>query len=106
MKFGKLKYLVIAAVATTFMGCAAGVSPVNGGWYTNVHGPMTATTNTAGAKSGKACATSILGLIATGDASIDEAKKAGGITKVTNVDYHTTSVLGLFAEFCTIAHGE
>ena len=46
-----------------------------------------------------------LGIIATGDASIDAAKKAGGITNVASVDHDSTSILGLFATFCTVVKG-
>jgi len=58
-----------------------------------------------GAKEGKACAESILGLIARGDASIEAAAKEGGITTVTTVSHHTTNMLGIIGEFCTIVHG-
>ncbi len=56
-------------------------------------------------KTGEACATSILGIVASGDASIDAAKQAGGINEVLSVDYKSTSVLGLYASFCTIVKG-
>ena len=50
-------------------------------------------------------ATNILGLIATGDSSIDAAKKAGGIKDVSSVDHDSTSILGLFGTFCTVVKG-
>jgi hypothetical protein len=56
-------------------------------------------------KRGEACASSILGAIATGDASIEEAKRAGGITQVAFVDHDQFSILGLYATSCTIVHG-
>ena len=86
-------------------GCAYAASPVLGGLYTKVSGPVNATSSQAGNKTGRVCASSILGIIATGDASIDAAKKAGGITSVTSVDFESTSILGLYATFCTIVHG-
>ncbi len=55
---------------------------------------------------GEACATSILGVVATGDASIDTAKKNGGVAQVTAVDHHTKSILGVYAKFCTIVYGK
>ena len=56
-------------------------------------------------KEGRACAESILGLFANGDASIEAAKDNNNITKVSSVSQDTTSVLGIFAEVCTIAMG-
>jgi hypothetical protein len=62
--------------------------------------------NKAGPKSGRACATGILGIAAFGDASIDAAKKAGGITSIHSVEYEATAVLGfLYVNACTVVHG-
>lgn len=44
--------------------------------------------------------------MATGDASIDEAKRAGGIKEIASVDYQVNSVLGIYAQFCTIVKGK
>ena len=57
-------------------------------------------------KRGEACSNNILGLVATGDSSIDAAKKNAGITRVASVDHTSTRVLGYFARFCTIVKGE
>ena len=59
-----------------------------------------------GAKRGEACSMGILGLAAFGDASIDKAKKVGGITDVHSVEYRATAVLGfVFLQSCTVVHG-
>jgi hypothetical protein len=63
-----------------------------------------ATTDDATPKEGKACAQTILGLVATGDASISEAKTAGGITQVAHIDYSAHSILGVVADFCRRSH--
>lgn len=55
---------------------------------------------------GEACASSILGWIATGDASLDTAKKNGGVAQVTAVDHRSTGILGLYAKYCTIVYGK
>lgn len=57
-----------------------------------------------GSKEGKACAKSIFGFVASGDASIKAAAKAGGISNVTRVDHHTKNILG-FGDYCTIVGG-
>jgi hypothetical protein len=62
--------------------------------------------NAQDAKTGEACVSSILGIIATGDASLEAAKKAGGITQIAHVDHEQFSVLGVYATSCTIVHGQ
>jgi len=59
-----------------------------------------------GTKTGEACASSILGLIAVGDASLTAAKTAGGITQVAHVDHDDFGILGLYASSCTIVVGQ
>jgi hypothetical protein len=49
----------------------------------------------ASTKQGKACAESILGLLAHGDASVRAAKENGGITEVTVVDHSARNFLGI-----------
>jgi hypothetical protein len=62
--------------------------------------------NKAAPKMGRACSTGILGLAAFGDASLDAAKKQGGITSVHSVEYEATAVLGpVYVVACTIVHG-
>jgi hypothetical protein len=58
-----------------------------------------------GTKSGEACASSILGVFASGDASIAAAKTAGGITQVAHVDHTIMSILGVYATTCTVVVG-
>lgn len=102
-----LKVFALLVLAAFFAGCAAyAVSPVTGFIYTGVKGPVDSGVQADAAKEGKACASSILGWIATGDASIDAAKKAGGIKEVSSVDFQSTSILGLYAQFCTIVRGK
>lgn len=60
----------------------------------------------AGSKRGEACATNLLGLVATGDASIDAAKRNAGITRVASVEQTASRVLGYYARFCTVVRGE
>jgi hypothetical protein len=87
-------------------GCMIVQTPVMGVLYTEAKYGDTATSATAASKEGKACATSILGWIGTGDASISAAKAAGGITEVSSVDHTAKNVLGLFGEWCTVVKGK
>jgi TRL (tRNA-associated locus)-like protein len=87
-------------------GCAYALAPVSSGIYGKVSGPVSATSNTGPAtKTGRACANSVLGIVASGDASIEAAKRAGNITTVHTVDFESTNVLFLYASFCTVVHG-
>jgi hypothetical protein len=97
--------VLAGGLALLTAGCQPVYSPVGGVIYADVMGPVTATSSAA-TKEGKSCARSILGLIATGDASIAAAKKAGGITEVSSVDHHSTNILGIIADFCTIVKGK
>lgn len=98
---------VVGAVAVLIQGCAVVASPTgNGLLYTGVKGPVTVGQAQHATKTGEACATNILGLITTGDASIDAAKQNGGINQVATVDHASKSVLGLYSQFCTVAKGE
>jgi hypothetical protein len=95
----------IAVVYGTLVGCMPVASPVVGTIFTEAKWGYFATTETAATKEGKACAQTVLGWVATGDASVTAAKAAGGITKVAHIDHTSKNILGLFAEFCTIVKG-
>lgn len=97
---------LIACVLLAFiMGCAAPY-PV-GTFYTKLELPITATSNSGKAsKVGTAECTSILSLVATGDASIETAKKNGGITKVHHVDWDAENILGIFGRYKVTVYGE
>jgi hypothetical protein len=94
-----------AAMFLVLTGCATVRSPLNGGLYSSVTSGMSATSNQAGSRVGEACATSILGIIATGDASIETARRNGGITMITSVDEASSNILTFYAKYCTIVRG-
>ncbi len=79
-------------------------APVTGVLYTEAWGPVQAGSS-VGTKEGQSCAQSVLGLVATGDASIKAAARAGGITRIASVDHYTRNILGVLGEFCTIVRG-
>lgn len=86
--------------------CAAVKSPLIGVAYTDLKAPFAITSNSASTKVGTAKATSILGIIATGDASIDAAAKSAGITKIHHVDEEVKSILGFYAVYTIVVYGE
>lgn len=94
----------VLILAMPLSGCLAVATPAMGTLYTDVHGPLDTEGSVSG-KTGESCATSYLGLVATGDASLKAAAAAGGIKNVTAADHHTTNILGLIGTFCTIVYG-
>jgi len=94
----------------TLGGCMIVDSPIKGVLGTEVIWGDVATgdegSSSAGSsKEGKACAQSILGLLARGDASVRAAKANGGITEVTVVDHSARNFLNIVGEWCTIVRG-
>ncbi|MBW2281023.1 MAG: TRL-like family protein [Deltaproteobacteria bacterium] len=71
--------------------------------YMHVEGPL-GTAVEDGQRIGEACAQNFWALVAWGDASLDVAKRDGGITQVREVSYKSTNVLG-YQEFCTVVTG-
>ena len=102
--------LVLVSSAALLGGCAIGPpSPLYGSLYTNVTYPshyQGAAPKGPGSKSGSSKATNILGLVATGDASVNAACQDGSITTVHTVDQNATNVLGLWAVYTTEVTGE
>ena len=99
------KVLALVLAGAAFTGCASAATPIYG-WYADVEWSMELPNGAMGSKSGSSKAQSILGIVATGDCSIQAAAKSGGISKVMTVEHHTKNILGLFAEFETKVTGE
>lgn len=100
------KIAVLFAAAAFMSSCATVSSPVMGLWYTDVKSPAAVTSNANSSKVGTSEASSILGIIATGDASIETAANSAGISKIHHVDVQSTSVLGIFAKYKVFVYGE
>lgn len=107
-----MKKLIVCAcavaMAVLFTGCVGPNGPLvgaYGGLYTDVSGPVSVTSNTGSSKSGSAISKGVI-FVAWGDSSIKTAAANGGITKIHNVDYHVTSVLGLYTETTVTVYGE
>ena len=99
------KAVVSAALAiSTLALCSCGITRV-GPVYTDISAPATSTCSSASSKVGKATTTCYLGLWAKGDASIDAAKKNGGISTVSSVDISVDSILGIVTTYTTTVRG-
>lgn len=98
------KAIVSAALTLSALALCSCGAPRVGVVYTDISAPM-ASTCACGSKVGKATSTTYLALWAEGDASIDAAKKNGGITTVSSVDVKVDSILGIITTFTTTVRG-
>lgn len=101
-----MKRITVLLLAAMLGGCAVATAPVNGMLYSNVKAPLTAT----GApdepqRVGRASVRSILGLVASGDASIQRAARNGGISEIHHVDYQSSNFFGVLAEYTVVVYG-
>ncbi len=101
----KIAFVAALAVASVLTSCYGGMSdrPI-GMLYAKVADPVVATT-AGGSRTGTATATSYLGLVATGDSSIEAAKKNGGISTVSSVDVQRENILGIISTYTTTVKG-
>jgi len=102
-KFSSILVVVFAVI--TLAGCA---TPYPMGMiYTEVKAPVGAGNGDLSySKVGTAKATSILGMVATGDCSIKAAAANGGIKNVKYVDYDAKNTLGVYGEYTTTVYGD
>lgn len=105
MKIRMILVSVLCLSLAGLTGCIAVGTPAQGLLLTNVTWDGDAE-GELGSKEGRACARSILGLVADGDASIEAAAANGGISEVTRVDHYTSNLLGILGEYCTIVGGD
>jgi len=99
--------LFAAASLFSISACTIVRTDAIGVLYTDTKGPVAATSVRAsqGTKSGQACEQSILGLVATGDASIETAARSGGITEIVSVDESANVILGIIGTYCVNVRG-
>ncbi|HLI81562.1 MAG TPA: TRL-like family protein [Candidatus Binataceae bacterium] len=102
-----IKLTLIGLALCSIAGCMNVRTPALGLLYTDVKGPINATSaKTPPTKTGTGCDTSILGVVATGDASIASAKNSAGITEVVSVDDASYSLLGgIYGTYCVTVRG-
>lgn len=102
----KLISPILVVILAFFTGCATPF-PV-GGAFTDVQLPVMATSNpsSTSTKKGTATCKSYLSLIAVGDASIEEAARNGGISKISHIDWDAENVLGVYGIYTITVYGE
>jgi TRL-like protein family len=100
------RLLCALGCAALLTGCAAVAhGPVTAPITIDMKGPVSAGPAAKSPKVGRAEAWGIL-LYATGDASIAAAMNNGGITRIHHIDNETMNILGIYAKYTTIVHGE
>jgi len=107
MKLGFKAMIVAVSLSTlaVLTGCATSV-PL-GLVYTSAQLPVTVGTGDMKfSKKGEAKCQSILGLFASGDASINAACAEAKITKVAWVNQEVVNVLGVYGSYKTVVFGE
>lgn len=104
----KLSLLVLAALPFILNGCLSGQPsmPVKGIVYQNTKAPVQVTDNANNSKVGSAECKSFMFISAWGDCSLDAAKKAGNISKVSYVDAKADSILGIYSTYTVSVYGE
>ena len=97
--------LISLFTSSLFTGCAT-TYPV-GIIYTNVKLPLTATQNKGkSTKLGVSTSNSYVGVVATGDSSIDRAVRNADIDEVQYIDWHAKSILGFIGTYKTLVKGK
>lgn len=102
------KLIAVPFLLVGLTACAGGAFPgvPFAAFYTDAGTGGHATENNIGKKKGEACASSILGLVTTGDAGIRTAADAGNISQISAVDTTFTNILGIYSKFCTVVSGD
>jgi hypothetical protein len=102
-----MRNLLLIVSALIVSGCAtSNRQPVTGLLYSDVKANENVTDNGVATKRGEACVESYLGAVATGDASLEAAKKNGGITQVSYVDNYTNGFFLVYEKYCLVVHGK
>ncbi|MFA5115556.1 MAG: TRL-like family protein [Candidatus Omnitrophota bacterium] len=105
MKRAVLMLLLVGVAVLYLSGCATPYP--YGAIYTEIKAPIaTGGDGMSYSKVGVSKATSVLGLVATGDASIKAAAANGGIKNVKYVDYDARNILGIYGEYTTTVYGD
>lgn len=102
----KTGLVVLLLVAAVFV-CGCATPYPYGAIYTEIKSPVGAGEGGVSySKVGTSKATSILGLVAMGDASIKAAMTNGNIKTVKYVDYDAKNILGIYGEYTTTVYGD
>ena len=102
-----MKNIIISSVfALMASSCAIAPSHLGMSLISDTTEPVLVTANSTikGSKTGEACGKNILGIFSYGDSSIEAARKAGNISKITTIDKKIKNNV-FTSEVCTIVRG-
>ena len=106
--FKKIGFLICLLSCVAFIGCAGPYT--QGVLFSDYKAPACSPDDDGGLNPGLKTGTSQMinyfGLIATGNASIQEAANNGSIKKVNTVEYQYSTILGIINTTTTIVTGE
>ena len=102
----KIAMLVAAMAIVVLSGCATAIP--RGMISSNMTLPIQSTGNMKGTKQGTSTCQSIMGFVASGDASIEAAMRDGDIKKVSHVDWKVESAIpfGIKTIYTTTVYGD
>lgn len=97
-------FLSISCVSN--MGMPHGFGPA-GVLYTDTQTGLSGGEMRPNMQEGRACTMQVLSIIGIGDASVDDAARAGGITNISAVEKHVWGIvyIPVFARLCTVVYG-
>ena len=104
----------ILATTALLYGCGgvggyyqpSGLFPTAGIYMETTSGGILHDNGAVATKEGRACGTGVLGIVATGDTSVEAAMKNGGIKKAVYTNQSIKQILGgFYVEVCTVAKG-
>ena len=99
-----MKKLFLLMTTLIVASCASPSSELGRSIVFDTIEPITVTSNAKSSKVGEACGKNLLGLVTTGDISIEKARENGNISSVTSVDKKVTGHI-FIADVCTIVRG-
>jgi hypothetical protein len=101
----KLLITIIMSTALLISCATPGFGP-NGSLFSSTTSGVHGSANGAGSKVGQSCASSILGWIGVGGDNVATIASTAGITNIKSVNLKTFSILGLYANLCTVVTGD
>ena len=97
---------LLAISLLVLSGCAAPLASSGPGMiFTDVKEAVQANNGVAAPKRGEACAQNILGIVSTGDSTVETAKRMANINSVATIDRSFWSILSVYAKACTVVSG-
>jgi len=101
-----LKHIALCSVVLLFTACAHTLPASGPGWvFTEATEGVQANNGVEISRRGEACASNILGIVSTGDSTVEKAARNGNITRVATIDRSFFSVLGVYGKACTQVAG-